>query len=854
MKKYDFQKETPILFKKYQVMEKLGEGSFGEVYLGKTIYNGEFVAIKSEQKKSGKSALESEAFILEYIKGFGIPEVLSFGRTKHFRVLVEPLLGENLFDIFNKVQGKLSIEEICLIAIQVLERIEFVHSKGYIHRDIKPDNFMIGKKDKNVIYIIDFGLSTKYISSKTNNHIKFTNIGKFTGTLRFASPNALRGGQQSRKDDLISIGYMIIYFMKKVLPWQLIKARNMKERHILIYKMKKAYSPEKLCHSLPKQMTEYMNYVQNLSFDQNPSYKYLQNLFKSILKDMNKNPNTFLFSWIKQSDIPFLKKYVNPSSRRSSPQQRILKKIRQNSIDRQSRESSSNSLGNYSYESSTNTFNNPNIKVIGNANKDNFESEKSESGVSFKSKNNTNTMMVNFDKVINEKLIEVFDKIDNAIDNSINNNMNNKINNNINNKINNNMIINNNIFENSNKELDKKECQNLINFEKIKNKIKIEQNNEKKEVSELIMNIKKNKENYFAKNKNNIINQKNEINQLIKNIKKEKDLSNISPFQNKEKRNNLQENYYQNNDSNKKNVLNENILGVKGEDNNNSIEDLGTNPKKYNFINNELNEKKYNINVIQKDILNINQNYMNTGMISEKNVSKKNKVLIKNMVNKDNLYFENNNLEVNYHKNRNFNKNSNNIKNINNNNFLLQFETSDLNNNLNTHITQTEPSNKGNKTYKFNEFKNLNYDKYYNIDFNMDIDNIFSKDLNPHNTNNTNENVKRKQIKQKMNPQIPLIHKVQKINNDRMIMAQNNLKYNNINANNINNKIIENNVFKNENNRNHNFKVIKKYRKAPQNENITKSNKFSNNGYIQNNNNPNYMPMDSIEFNDFPNV
>ena len=194
----------------------------------------------------------------------------------------------------------------------------------------------------------------------------------------------LRGGQQSRKDDLISIGYMIIFFMKKVLPWQLIKAKNMKERHILIYKMKKAYNLEKLCYSLPKQMIEYMKYVQNLLFDQNPSYKYLQNLFKSILKDLNKNPNTFLFSWIKQSDIQFLKKYVNPSSRRSSPQQRIWKKIRQNSIDRQSRESSSNSLGNYSCESSTNTFNNPNIKIIGNANKDNFESEKSENGVSFK--------------------------------------------------------------------------------------------------------------------------------------------------------------------------------------------------------------------------------------------------------------------------------------------------------------------------------------------------------------------------------------------------------------------------------------------------------------------------------------
>ena len=221
-----FIKENPVIFKKYRVIKKLREGAFGVIYLGKIIENNEYVALKVEKRKIIKSILESEAFLLYSIAGLGIPEVKSFGKVKNYNVLVQPLLGKSLFEIFNENHKKMPLEDICLIGKQVLDRIQWIHSKYIIHRDIKPDNFLIGKKDPNVIYLIDFGLSKKYRSSTTNKHIRFGFTGKLTGTVRFALANALRGGEQSRRDDIESIGYMLVFFLKQKLPWQGVIAKK----------------------------------------------------------------------------------------------------------------------------------------------------------------------------------------------------------------------------------------------------------------------------------------------------------------------------------------------------------------------------------------------------------------------------------------------------------------------------------------------------------------------------------------------------------------------------------------------------------------------------------------------------
>ena len=412
MEEDTFIKENSIIFKKYRIKKKLGEGAFGNVYMGSCIENNELVAIKVEPKNILKPLLETEAYFLYYLKGLGIPEVLSFGRIKSYKILVEPLLGKSLFDVFNERRNRLPLEDICLIAIQIIDRIQWVHSKNIVHRDIKPDNFLIGRKDPNIIYLIDFGLSKKFRSTKTGKHLRFGFTGKLTGTVRFASANALRGGEQSRRDDLESIAYMIIYFMRGKLPWQGVTGNKKMERYLKIYKMKKNVTPEDLCKSLPKQMTEFMRYIKQLDFEQEPNYKFLRNLFNSILKKRNEANDLLLFSWIKLDDFPNLKNPVNPSTRKDSPQSRLYRKIQKNLNSEYTRNhSSDNDSGHKSFQTCTVTMNS-NIGIINNFNnKDSKDIDIETSKKKLKYKEGLNTLVTNINQTLDENIVENFEKL-----------------------------------------------------------------------------------------------------------------------------------------------------------------------------------------------------------------------------------------------------------------------------------------------------------------------------------------------------------------------------------------------------------------------------------------------------------
>lgn len=283
-KKIQTQKMELRVGNKYRLGRKIGSGSFGDIYLGTSILTGEEVAIKLECIKTKHPQLHIESKFYKMMQGgVGIPQIKWCGSEGDYNVMVMELLGPSLEDLFNFCSRRFSLKTVLLLADQMISRIDYIHSRNFIHRDIKPDNFLMGLgKRGNLVYIIDFGLAKKYRDARTHQHILYRENKNLTGTARYASINTHLGIEQSRRDDLESLGYVLMYFNLGTLPWQGLKAANKRQKYERISEKKLSTPIEELCRGFPAEFPTYLTYCRQLHFDQRPDYCYLRKLFRTL--------------------------------------------------------------------------------------------------------------------------------------------------------------------------------------------------------------------------------------------------------------------------------------------------------------------------------------------------------------------------------------------------------------------------------------------------------------------------------------------------------------------------------------------------------------------------------------------
>uniref|UniRef100_A0A673J0U1 non-specific serine/threonine protein kinase n=1 Tax=Sinocyclocheilus rhinocerous TaxID=307959 RepID=A0A673J0U1_9TELE len=283
---------------KYRLGRKIGSGSFGDIYLGANITSGEEVAIKLESVKTKHPQLHIESKFYKMMQGgVGIPSIKWCGAEGDYNVMVMELLGPSLEDLFNFCSRKFTLKTVLLLADQMISRIEYIHSKNFIHRDIKPDNFLMGLGKKgNLVYIIDFGLAKKYRDARTHQHIPYRENKNLTGTARYASINTHLGIEQSRRDDLESLGYVLMYFNLGSLPWQGLKAATKRQKYERISEKKMSTPIEVLCKGYPSEFSTYMNLCRSLRFDDKPDYSYLRQLFRNLFHRQGFSYD-YVFDW-----------------------------------------------------------------------------------------------------------------------------------------------------------------------------------------------------------------------------------------------------------------------------------------------------------------------------------------------------------------------------------------------------------------------------------------------------------------------------------------------------------------------------------------------------------------------------
>jgi len=269
---------------RFEIEKRLGAGCFGEVYRGVNTETRQQIAVKFEDMQARTQQLEQEAAIMSLLRQpvqpQGFSECFYFGREGRYHCMAMELLGRSLEDCMQLCKGKFIPRSAAMVADQLIRRAEYLHSKGIIHRDIKPENFMWGVNSKiHHVYMIDFGLSKRYYDKA---HIPIRTKLSLTGTARYASINAHKGVEQSRRDDLEAIGHMLLYFLRGVLPWSGLDAKTKEEKYRKIRQKKEETALSDLCAGFPEEFQIYLRITRNLDFTEKPDYKMLRRLFQDV--------------------------------------------------------------------------------------------------------------------------------------------------------------------------------------------------------------------------------------------------------------------------------------------------------------------------------------------------------------------------------------------------------------------------------------------------------------------------------------------------------------------------------------------------------------------------------------------
>ncbi|XP_022753533.1 casein kinase 1-like protein HD16 [Durio zibethinus] len=280
----------------YKIERKLGKGGFGQVFVGRRVSGGNEratgsaameVALKFEHRNS-KGCNYGPPYEWQVYNALGgshgVPKVHYKGKQGDYYVMVMDMLGPSLWDVWNSSGQVMSAEMVACIAVESLSILEKMHAKGYVHGDVKPENFLLGQPStpqEKKLFLVDLGLATKWKDGSSGLHVDYDQRpDMFRGTVRYASVHAHLGRTASRRDDLESLAYTLIFLHRGRLPWQGYQGDN---KSFLVCKKKMATSPEVLCCFCPPPLKQFLEIVVNMKFDDEPNYSKLISLFEGLL-------------------------------------------------------------------------------------------------------------------------------------------------------------------------------------------------------------------------------------------------------------------------------------------------------------------------------------------------------------------------------------------------------------------------------------------------------------------------------------------------------------------------------------------------------------------------------------------